>query len=235
MINIKLNKPLFVSRFLEPLSKITERCIINIKPNGVVSVVTTEDDNIILLAILSVKNCIDSTETIKLNISNIKKLTHILNCIKGDDIELFLDQNSLNYKSGKIKFKYHLLEDGIIRKPPIKIEKITQLPYDCSFDLTKDYFNLMLKGTLFANESNKIYFYTQDNTVYGELTDKKLQNFEGTEIKEILPINIDVFRMLKGLKFEKLKCKISNETGFLLVEVTEDQCALKYVIPAEVE
>ena len=100
----------------------------------------------------------------------------------------------------------------------------------------------ILKGNAFANETDKIYFYTKDGKVYGELTDKKYQNvnsltfevtdkFVGDALLSPLPINLEVLRVFSSLKLTKTKAKINTEKKVFIFEIEDTDFSLKYIVP----
>ena len=59
--------------------------------------------------------------------NHIKKLVRVLDIIPSTDIELQINENNIAYNKNGYKFKYHLLDDGIIKQPSLNVEKIKQL------------------------------------------------------------------------------------------------------------
>lgn len=245
-MTILVNKNQFIPYFLDPISKITERCVINISPKGLTCVGSTEDDTIILIAGLFIKTGLEDDEKIKLNIGNVKKIINVLKQVEEDEIELDVSDSVLKYKSDKVKFRMHLLDNGIIESPNINVSKLNQLPFGTDFTLSKEAVDNVLKGSLFSTDSNKIYLYTRDKQIYGELADKKIQNIDTIEYKIAetyngddftgdMPIDMEIFRILKGLKFESIHVKASNQPKVLLMEISNDKSILKYILPTMTE
>jgi hypothetical protein len=61
-----------------------------------------------------------------LNIPDIKKLVRVVECIDADELQFDINSNNLQYISDSFKFKYHLLEDGLMKLPSINIKKINE-------------------------------------------------------------------------------------------------------------
>ena len=165
-----------------------------------------------------------------------------------DDIDLALDNNSLSYTSdvNTTSFKYHLLDDGILEEPSVKIEKIYDMGFDFECDIEKDIFKIVLKGSSFADKTNKIYLYTKDNSFYGLLTDESLQNVDtvefelsdtyvGADINTKIPLNLQIYRVISTLQFDKIKIKINIQKGIVMFEIKDDDFLLQYLVTALVK
>jgi hypothetical protein len=242
-VKLTLDKDLFLHSFLNPVSKLCDQCIIGINAQNIYTLVNHQANDIILYAKLNYSSQI--TEEIKLNIDDIKKLSNILDQINKNIIDLTINTNNIKYESKEFKFKLHVLEDGIIPKPTISIEKIENFGFDTSFLLTFDKLQAILKGSAFAKNSNKLYFFTKDNEVYTELTDSAYQNidsvilnigdkYDGQEIKTPIPINLDVMRNFLNLKMDVL-VKINLQYKVLIFEFIQDNVMLKYIVSSLVK
>ena len=126
------------------------------------------------------------------------------------------------YKSNKIQFKYHFLDDSIVPKVTLKKEKIEALDNDTFFDIDAKKLQEILKASSFTTDSNKIYIYGQPDGIYCELGDKEKSNtdsismkitdvVEGNPLNQVIPFNLDIFRMFSGVKFEKARVGINNK------------------------
>jgi hypothetical protein len=241
-MNLKIDKKLFLSKFLTPVSRITDSCILTLNKDGVHTLTNTDDNGIILYAKLD--TAIDIDEEVNLNISSLKKLNHALNCINETTLDLTINSNSINYTSDTLKFKFHLMEDGILTKCYANPEKIKLVSDDANntFYFTRDKLLEILKGNAFANETDKIYFYTEDDKVYGELTDKKYQNvnsltfevtdkYTGDDLLTPLPINLEVLRVFSSLKLDKTKAKVNTDKKVFIFEIKDTNFSLIYTVP----
>lgn len=244
-MKLKLNKNQIITRFLAPISKITDTCSINLKADSIEALASNEDGTVILYSKYKAVNDVGAEKTIKININNTKKFVNALKIIDGDNIELELDSNSLNYDSNTVRFKYHLVEDDVIKKVPISVTKINTLKFDNSFTLTAAKLSEILKGSSFAVDSNKIYFYTKDGAVFGELTDKTntsldsitfyiADDYKGEELKTILPVYLEVFRTV-DTKDVDIKVKINTEYKVIMLEIADSDYCLKYIVPTLVK
>jgi hypothetical protein len=97
-----------------------------------------------------------------------------------------------------------------------------------------------MKGTTFATDSNKIYFYTKDGNVYAELTDKELANtdsvsyfitneFSGEDIKTPILIDLEIFKMFYGLK-QDIITKINTKTRVIMFKFEDSDYKLQYIV-----
>lgn len=175
-------------------------------------------------------------------IPDLKKLNRVLDCISGDEIELQVNQNNLEYKSPEMKFKYHLFEDDFITPPSVKPEKIMSFETDFSFELAKDDFSKINKASTFTTETNKIYFYLEDGVIKCELTDKARHNTDsfqlqvgknstGTELKN-LPVNFDNFKLINS---DNVKVSINNRYGVLIFDIDQEPLKLRYILTSLIQ
>ena len=237
-MNISLNnKADFLNKFLTPISRINDLVTIKVNGNEVFSLNRTSDNNTILYASC---NDISCTTTRNINIPDIKKLIKALDGISDNQIDLTLNSNNLEYKSSTVKFKFHLLEDGIIAIPNLNVEKINNFQYNVRFKMTTTALNSLLKSSTFITDSNKIYIFSQDNTVYGELTDRSKHNidmyttclttaYDGESIEKPLAFSFDTFRLLSTLKSNTFDVSLNTERGILAIDIIENGYKLKYI------
>lgn len=230
------NRAEFVNSFLNSISKVVEDCIVKIKKEKVVCLSATSDGTLVQLIQLKCKNDFEQT----LNIPDIKRLHKIIGCINDESIELSVDTNSISYNSSDTKFKFYLLDDGILSETAISIEKIKKIEYDCEFDLTHDRINDLIKGSTFSNESEKLYLYTNENNcLYGELTDKEKPNMDSFSIKlcdniktKLLPIafNFENIRIISSTRGNNVKFKINTQLNVMRVDIANGNCYISYII-----
>lgn len=243
---IKLDKKLVTNKFLSPISKLADKCSMTILPDSIYTIIDNNDAGypILLYANIACKNNVK--KSLKLNIGDSKRLLNVLKCVDEEMIDLEIDSNSLSYSSPAMKFKYHLLDDGVIDSAPATTEKINNLQFDCNFEIQGEKILEVLKGASFSAESDKIYFFVKDDKVFVELTDKTLSNtdsltlhiadsYTGTQLKESIPLKLEIFRMFLGLKFDKLLVKINTKLKVLMFEIVNDGLTLKYIVSALVK
>ena len=143
-------------------------------------------------------------------------------------------------------FKYHLVDDNIIRESTVSVEKIAALTPDTIFEISLAKVRQIMSAYSFVNDVNKIYFYTKDDKVFAEIDDKTLQNvdnvslilspdFQGQPLLSPMSVKIEVFKLLASSK-TSIKVKINNEFKVFIFETQEDDnTQLKYIISALVK
>lgn len=236
-MKLKIHKASFIQDILSPIGVLAERAVISITPAGVLSIVNNTENNVILYLTSS----IISSENIDLNIGDIKKLIRALDCVEQDELEFDFTPGYITYDTEDIKFKYHLLQPGIIQKHTIDVNKINNIKFNTTFTLNSSSIQKILRGTSFATETNKLYFYTKDTSVHASLTDYTLtqsdhigfkvsESFQGDSLKTELPLNIDTFKMLHMAKNEEVTVNINTDLKILIFRIKTDLCELKYIV-----
>jgi len=122
-------------------------------------------------------------------------------------------------------------------KPGLNVDKIRSFKFDVSFDFSRDIVQSLLKGSTFASETNKVYFYTEGGSVKADLTDKARHNTDNyslsicdsdAELKDT-PVNFDNIRLLSAVSNE-YKCNINTDYGVVVIDNDTDCIKLKYII-----
>lgn len=114
--------------------------------------------------------------------------------LSRNELEFDFTPGYITYDTEDIKFKYHLLQPGIIQKHTIDVNKINNIKFNTTFTLNSSSIQKILRGTSFATETNKLYFYTKDTSVHASLTDYTLtqsdhigfkvsESFQGDSLK----------------------------------------------------
>lgn len=239
-----------LEKLLKPVNRLAESCVLNIEGKELFTICTSVDNSVILLAKTELPIDVDKT---KLNIINIKKFMTGLDCLGDDgDFKLLYNQNniicrSINEATGEnTHFKYHLVDDNIIKESTVSRESIVKLNFDTIFELSLSKIKQIMSAYSFGTDVNKIYFYTKDNNVYADIDDKTLQNidnvslqvsndFQGEPINNPLSLKIEVFKNLATSK-NPIKVKINNQFKVFIFQTQEDQnTELKYIISALVK
>lgn len=239
MIQINIDRVTLI-KFLTPLSKLGDKAVLKIGNKKIYSLMSSEDSNIILYASSSLT---EQEIVARINIIDIKKFIAALDCFE-EEMFFYLKDNYILCESQSLTgtyFKYHLVDDSIIRDASISIEKISKLNFDTEFTINRKNLADIGKGSFFTADTNKIYLYTRDDCVYAELTDREIQNtnsitfkvsdnFTGTPVKELLALNYEIFRNLTTLRCESVKVKINNENKVVMFNIIENNIELKYII-----
>ena len=234
---LKISNRIDWIKFLESISKINESTILTLsegKTGLLTSLVSSADNTLILYGeILGV----DANYNGTLNIPDLKKLIRVVDSLDTQDLSLTINNNNVEYRGKSLKFKYHLYEDGFLSKPAINVEKIKSFNYDINFILKKEQISSIIKGSTFATETNKLYLYTQDGRLKGELTDRARHNTDvfALDLGEVdftlspLPINFDNIKLLSFIG-EDIKFGINTEYGVTIIDISNNSIKLKYII-----
>lgn len=239
-MKLTLNRKVFLDKFITPVSKVSDQCIISIYPDHIQTLVTTKSTNPIVYANVKVNSDLDGKDSLTLNIPDINKLSRILKCLDSEDVIFDVNSNNIEYKSKTMNFKYHLLDDGIIEETPVKLDKIKQLQTNCSFNIDHDIVKDIMKGTTFASDSDKLYFYTKDGKVYAELTDKNVSNmdsvsylisdnYDGDEFKNDIIIMLEIFKMFYGIT-GRIITKINTKLKMMIFKFEDTDYTLQYIV-----
>tara|TARA_R100001082_G_scaffold60324_1_gene33527 strand:- start:1086 stop:1811 length:726 start_codon:yes stop_codon:yes gene_type:complete len=229
------NKSEFL-KLLDAISKINDSgVILDIKEDRISSLVASIDNTLILCS--EYKADVGFTDTI--NVPDVKKLRNVLDTIEDSSISLEINANNLQYKGTGVKFKYHLFEEGFITKPSINLDKINSFKFDVEFKLNKNTLQRLFKGSTFASETNKIYFYTENGNLMAELTDRARHNTDNftlslgeTDIDlKPIPVNLDNIRLLSIIN-EEFNVRVNTEYGVVVFDIEDKDIKLKYIISA---
>lgn len=238
-----------VEKLLKPINRLTESCVLKVDGDILYSVCTSMDNSVILYAKCQLPIEIEQT---KLNLINVKKLLTGLECL-GDEgqfsIQIYPNSIKCSSKNEDLgensHFKYHLVDDGIIKESSIKIENIAKMSFDTEFEISLEKIRKIMSAYSFVSDVTKIYFYTKEDKVYAEIDDKTMQNvdnvsmmlspsFKGDEISPV-SIKIEVFKSLISSKYP-VKVKINNQFKVFVFTTKEDEnVELKYIVSALVK
>ena len=234
------NKKDFVSNFLGPVSNLNDACILSVEDNIISCTLASADATIVCRSSMEVDTDLPNNTT--LNLPDIKKLVRVLDIIPTADIELKINENNLSYNNNGYKFKYHLLDDGIIKQPSLNVEKVKKLEFNTKFIVKESELNTLFKGSSFATETSKVYLYEEDSKIYSELGDRSRHNsdnfvcllsdnFEGNIVKP-LPVNFDSFRLVSFSGSREVNFSINTEMGVITCNFEKGNTQLIYIISA---
>jgi hypothetical protein len=230
---LKIENRVEFLKYLDSLSKINESAILTIKKDKIESLVASADNTLILYSEFTSKSGLEDV----LNIPDIKKLSRVVDTIPSNEIEFKINSNNLEYKGHGIKFKYHLFDEGFLSKPNVNLDKINAFKFDVKFSIDKNMLNQIFKGSTFASETNKIYFYTEDGQLMAELTDRARHNTDNFTIAiqkadfdlSPTPINFDNIRLLTSIN-KTFDISINTEYGVVVFDNLLANIKLKYII-----
>lgn len=218
----------FNNDFLGLLSKINDSICLKVDSDKMFAVTASNDNTIVVYSRYKQQQT-NITDRLTLNIPDISRLTRIFSCLSTDNVSIDVDSNCLSYKSPETRFKYYLLEDGILSTPAVSIDKIKKLSFDSSFNIARDDVLKVIKGSSLTSQVDKLYFFTESNKVFAEVTDKEIANTDSyTQLIsgsltgnsfDPLSINFEIFRMISSLKFTNVNVKVNTDVKVLLFEV----------------
>lgn len=235
------SKSNFIRAFLSPISKIDNTPDIKVAEEQLTCFVDRGSD-VLLFARFNCKLVDKDLENFVLPDAN--KLIKALQCSENDELGLNIEDNYIRYKNKNFKFKYFLFDRSIKKNNDHAFNQLQQLEssYDTKFSLTKEDLKRILKTLPLLTESSKLYLYTDEKIVYGDLCDKKLQNtdvfttviseqFDGTDvIKDSIIINLELFRMLNALNFDTAEVYINSKFKVVNIRCDVGSATLNYVV-----
>jgi len=233
------NKSSFVKNFLSPISKISDASILEVNGSMLSCLTCTADNSVYYHVEYPIESDIVDVKT--LNCPDIKKLIKALDTISADDFSFELEENNLSYKDSKIRFKYHLQEDGIIKSPKMSLNRLRDTEFNSSFSIKKETVRELVKGSVFSSESNKIYLFGNVNDgIHGELTDKTRNNIDTISLQisesffgdsvDSLPLNFEIFRIIDISNIDEIRVKINVKLGLVLFEIENNYNKMKYIM-----
>jgi hypothetical protein len=238
-----LNKYNFIQKFLTPISKINELCSLTLENNSIYNINRTSDTNFSLYA--KTDDVIYDGVRRVVSFSDIKRFIKILDCIPLDNnIELILNENNIEFASHSTKFKFHLIDDNIVRGPAFNIDKINSLQFNSEFTFNYNSYMNLLKSSTFIVDSSKIYFTNEGENVIAELNDKTKSNidvystfisntFIGDNIKKPIGFDFDLFKNISFPKNGEITIKLNTDIGFISFEIRDGNYILKYTTTAK--
>lgn len=236
------NKSNFIRAFLSPISKIDNTPDIKVGDNELTCFVDRGSD---VFLFTKYKCCIDTEVNVEnLVLPDANKLIKALQCSDGDEIGLIIENNYIKYKNKNFKFKYFLFDRSIKKSNDHAFNQLEQLQetYNTKFTICKDDLKRILKTLPLLTESSKLYLYTEDSVVFGDLCDKKLQNtdifttvisdvFTGDQVsKDSIIVNLELFRMLNALNFETADVYINSKFKVVNIRCDVEKATLNYVV-----
>jgi len=235
------NKSNFIRAFLSPLSKIDNTPDIKVCEDQLTCFVDRSSD-VFLFARYKCKLVEADIDNFVLPDAN--KLIKALQCSDGDELGLNIENNYIKYKNKSFKFKYFLFDRSIKKNNDHAFNQLQKLEQDYStkFVITRDDLKRVLKTLPLLTESSKLYMYTENNIVYGDLCDKKLQNtdifttvisdkYNGEEVeRDSIIVNLELFRMLNALNFELADVYINSKYKIVSIRCDVESATLNYVV-----
>jgi len=231
------NKDNFIQNFLNPVSRLNSSATLDIYNN--ISTIVHNNSNIFLKAEYGI-SWGDHPEEGTICLPDTIKLIKILSCLDENDIQLEIEENCIKYSSNVNRFTYHLFDDSLANNHPFDFNKIDGITFNTNFKLTKEKNNAILKALPFVTETSKVYIKTENENIYAELSDKKLQNvdsyttllaneYTGDELNYELILDIELFRLISTLSFKEASININNEYKMLMIKLELENSKLTFV------
>jgi hypothetical protein len=236
-----LNRDDLVQKFLLPITKISNICVLNLSKNKIHTFVNGDvSKNIIYCSSNQVEF---DFEDQKLGIRDVRILISKLKQIPENTFELEITKNSICYSSNKLTFKHILVEERKIKIPNFKEDKLLSCVYDNKFVLKLDSLKTLIKCSTTLTESNKIYISTDGEFVVGELDDKSKRNidtytliladnFNGAEIKTPISFPFEPFRVISTHGKSDVLVGVNTKNEIIEFDVSSDNYIVKYVTSA---
>ena len=237
MEQIKLNKD-FVG-FIRSLLKINDSAVIAAKASQLTCLIGSPDNVCVAYGVFPCEAQLESD--IKLiNVSSILKLTKAMDQIAEDNVQLIINSNNLEYRSPSLRFKFHLLDNGIINQPAIKVNKVLEFGFDLSFKVTPEKLTGLNKFSTFSTDSNKVYLSSDGSKVHAELTDKARANIDSLQFEfaecektfQAVPLNLDFFRSLSYTANSDVTFSLNTTVGAIAIDIACPSYKLRYITSA---
>ena len=231
------SKDNFIKSFLNPVSRLAPSSTLNVGDK--ISTVVHNNSNIFLRAEYEV-SWSDQPQDNILCLPDTVRLIKILSCLEEDKIDLVIKENCITYNNNNNRFKYHLFDDSLQSKNAFDFTKIDTIKFGTQFELTREKNSALLKALPFVTETSKVYLKNEGNSIYAELSDKKIQNvdsyttiladkFEGDNLDYELILDVELFRLISTLSFETATIYINNEYKMLMMKLDIHESHLTFV------
>lgn len=241
--NFRVKKTELVQHVLSLIGRVVDNTVLFLNKDGLYSICTNQQTGSGLVLYINYKeqNFLDTEETYKLFLPDIKRFSRLLECVEQETMVLQVEDNRIFYKDDTFKFNYFLLEETALPKNILNVEKIKKLSFDHNFKLQVSKFNELVKGSAITVDSDKLYLYTKEDNVYGELNDRERQNinnieyklstsFEGSKIDHPIAIGLENVRLFAGTKADVYQVKINTLLKIVCFECSFNNVELKYII-----
>jgi hypothetical protein len=233
-MKLQIQKDNFV-QFLEAIQKVNDSFILDLQDDNKASVIAmTVDETCFLYGKTSFSECSEAV----LNIPDTKKLLRAVKFIDEDLFVLKMTSNALKYTSKQTRFTYHLFDDNFLKRPKIKKDKIEAFDFDVEIELKRDVIKTLQKNASFVDQANKLYLYTENSCLYGEITDKQRANTDNISmviaenIDDTVPeiiIKLDNVQMLH-LCHDDVVLRINTRLGLLAFEIISGLNKFMYIL-----
>lgn len=235
------NKHSFL-RYLLAISSLYDQCVIHCSPTtGLLDVfVSTESEQVILYSEYS---NVEITEDITMNIPDLKKLIKLISYIPDETFTLNIDNNSINYISSQLSFKFHLYEDGIIRVKKINKDMLKQFAGEYTFNVSDEDIDRLIKSNSVLGNNEFVYISGVNGKIVCELTDKKIANVDSMTVELCdthnmsinfaeMKFSVENIRLLNSLKCSNNEWKLHTKYNCIVSVSKIDNCVGYFSITA---
>jgi len=179
-----------LSILLSSIAKITDQVCITIDVDDCVAktTVVSEGRDINMLASVDINIELvegeddDEVTNTDLNIPSVTKLIKAIKSVKDDDISFGIHENHITYVGSDFRFKYHILDDGLIAKEHKNLDRLISMDWDVNFKMSSDTLKSLINYSKIFKDSSKIYIRPNDDVLAYELTDKTRKNVDSALI-----------------------------------------------------
>lgn len=239
-MKLTFQKKTFVDNLLGPVSKLSDNLLLEFKEkdkgHSAKTLVTSADNSVILLSNVdcSVAN------PFRCVIPDCKTFLRLFSGIEQETINLEVDSNVIKYKDKSFSFKYHLLDESyIVNKKSINEDRLANLSFDTTFEVTKAVLSDIVKYNSIVPDAEKLYFFTDGTSVSAKLGDEQKTNtneivteisesFEGIGLSGTFPINIQNLLLFSFAGDNAGKIKVSINHQLKVFKFTNS--ALTYIV-----
>jgi hypothetical protein len=233
----------FSSKFISTISKVSDIASLRIE-NGKITCIVENGNKTIFLGVYE-DSAIEIESTFRVNIGGFKNFAKLIDFAskESDTLNLKCSSNVIEYKSESSNFKYHLMDDTMIRNV-VKIEKIISLTGDFKCNLLSSNIKELLKNSSAMADIEKCYFFQKEDKLFCEITDKTLQrvnsisfpvsdSIEGS-LNEEYPIRLETLKLLSSSCCKDSFCmSIHTQNKCFIFEVRiDDNTYFKYITSA---
>jgi hypothetical protein len=202
-----------------------------LKDDGIHGIIANSDNSMYAYAHLS-----GEYEDKNLNIPSLDKLTKALAMVSDEEIALKCKNNHLEYKDDKIKFKYHLHDEGLIRIPNLSLSKVRSFSFDIKFYFDLDFLSNILQKSSITN-TKKLYLYTEDGYLVWKIGDDTIPNSDsiciiGDEVDfELKPfvMKIDSLKLISKISKKSNVFQINSKTRIGKISTKKDGLSIEYI------
>lgn len=218
-MKLKINRSELLDNLLGPASKLAENVPLEFDNDiRVKTLVTSSDNSTILMASIPCQ----VQESFRCIIPDSKTFLRLFSGIDEQTLELEILSNVISYKSSRLNFKYHLLDEAYsVNKKSISEEKLNAIKYDTTFEISKRSFSEILRFNSIIPDAEKLYFFSKGKSVFAKLGDEQKantnelttlvsDNMQGYDIPNGFPINIQNV-LLMSFGSESIIVKINHQ------------------------